>query len=100
MDVWMTTELGTQYSAGGMFAKSYLHREGGVRPMDVLKEIPGFPLKFEMRSRHITGRGTTRIDYEVISLIETDLDENEFEPRAGSHVYTGGVPGLDGPRQR
>jgi len=100
MEVWMTTELGPEYGAGDMFAKAYLHRDGGVRPMEVLREIPGFPLKFEARYRHITGRGVTRIDYEVLQLIETDLDENEFEPRPGSKVYTGGVPGLEGPRGR
>jgi len=97
LDVWMTTELGPGYVAGHMFAKPYGLTRGGVRPMEELAEIPGFPMKMEGQyKQNPAGGGTMSIKYEVISLIETDLDEQEFEPRPGSRVSEGALPGYGG----
>ncbi len=94
LDVWMTEELGPGYTAGHMFAKTFNLYRGGVRPMEVLSEIPGFPMKLEGEYRNVQGRGTMRFKYEVLRLIETDLDEKEFDPRPGSRVYGGQLPGF------
>ncbi len=80
LDVWMTTDLGPQYRAGKMFANFYYIHQGGIPALEVLGEIPGFPLKMEGRYRNIEGRSTFRINYEVLDLIETDLDDKEFDP--------------------
>lgn len=93
LDVWMTTELGPGYTGGHMFAKPFNFRRGGVRPMEMLGEIPGFPMKMEGEYRNVQGRGTMRFKYEVLRLIETDLDEKEFDPRPGSRVYNSKLPG-------
>ena len=93
LDVWMTEELGPGYTGGHMFAKTFNFHRGGVRPMEVLGEIPGFPMKLEGEYRNVQGRGTMRFRYEVLRLIETDLDEKEFDPRPGSRVYDGQLPG-------
>ena len=94
LDVWTTTDLGPGYTAGHMFAKPYNFHRGGVRPMEVLGEIPGFPLKLQGEYRNVQGRGMISIEYEVLSLTETDFDEKEFDPRPGSRVYTGKLPGF------
>ncbi len=94
LDVWMTTELGPGYTGGQMFAKPFNFRRGGIRPMEMLGEIPGFPMKLEAEYRNVQGRGTMRFKYEVLRLIETDLDEKEFDPRPGSRVYDGQLPGF------
>ena len=96
LDVWTTTELGPGYVAGHLFAKPYGLIRGGVRPMETLAEMPGFPMKMEGEyKQNPTGGGSMSIKYEVIGLIETDLDEQEFEPRRGSRIYDGGIPGYD-----
>ncbi len=98
LDVWMTTELGPGYTGGHMFAKPFNFTRGGVRPMEMLGEIPGFPMKMEGEYRNVQGRGTMRFKYEVLRLIETDLDEKEFDPRPGSRVYNTNLPGGRGGR--
>lgn len=94
LDVWMTEDLGPGYTGGHMFAKPFNFHRGGVRPMEMLGEIPGFPMKLEGEYRNVQGRGTMRFRYEVLRLIETDLDEKEFDPRPGSRVYDGQLPGF------
>jgi len=96
LDVWMTTELGPGYVGGHMFAKPYGLTRGGVRPMETLAEIPGFPMKMEGEYKQSpTGGGSMSIKYEVTGLIETDLDEQEFEPRRGSRISERGIRGYD-----
>lgn len=92
LDVW-TADLGPGYTAGHMFDKVFNLTRGGIPPMEALAEVPGFPLKMEGEYRNPVGFGTIRIRYEVLSLLETDLDEREFEPRLGSFVYQGKLPG-------
>jgi len=93
MEVWVTEELGPGYTGGRMFGKVFGIPRGGVRPLEVLHKIPGFPLKMKGEFRNVLGRGTMKIDYEVLRLIETDLDEKEFEPRVGCRLRTGKLPG-------
>jgi len=92
LNVWMTTELGSGYTAGRTFARSFYMNKGGVRALEVLAEIPGFPMKIEGRHRNITGRGMGLVQFEVKSLLETDLDEREFEPPARARTFEGELP--------
>ena len=93
LDVWMTEELGPGYTAGQVFDKVFDMRRGGIRFMEVLARLPGFPLKIKGEYRNVLGSSIMKIDYEVLSLVETDLDEKEFEPRPGSLLYQGELPG-------
>ena len=99
MDVWMTTELGPGYTAGKMFANSYFCEQGGVPAMEVFAEIPGFPMKMDGRYRNIEGRHIFKLYYEILNLMETDLDEKEFAPLPGAirHGFPQS-PGGPGPR--
>jgi hypothetical protein len=94
-DAWMTDELGPGYGAGLMFDKVFDVYQGGLRPLEVLSEIPGFPLKLSVQQRDVFGLGISQFEYEVLKLVETDLDEKEFGPRAGSRVFTGKFPGTE-----
>jgi len=88
-DVWMTEELGPGYGAGTMFDKVFDLYRGGVRPLEVLAEIPGFPLRISAQQKDVFGLGISQFEYEVSKLVETDLDAKEFDPKPGSRVYEG-----------
>ena len=88
-DVWMTEDLGPGYAGGLMFDKVFDIYRGGVRPLEVLAEIPGFPLRISAQQKDVFGMGISQFEYEVSKLVETDLDTKEFDPKPGSRVYEG-----------
>jgi hypothetical protein len=94
-DVWMTEELGPGYGSGLMFDKVLDVYRGGLRPLEVLNDIPGFPLKISAQQKDVFGMGISQFEFEVSKLLETDLDAKEFDPKPGSHVYESKFPGME-----